>query len=94
MTNEKCNTTFLLKIESLFGAYLALKGNLWINSGLKKSLSIRDQFELKFIRLKYPNKKSPHKIQTIRKFFVNNIKKSKQFYFKKTKWKEIKKIIS
>ena len=58
MTNEKCNTTFLLKIESLFGAYLALKGNLWITSGLKKSLSIRDQFELKFIRLKYPNKKA------------------------------------
>ena len=57
MKNEKCNITFLLTIESFFGTYPTLKGNPWITSGLQNSLSIRDQFELKFIKLKYPNKK-------------------------------------
>ena len=55
--------------------------------------------------MKDPCKKgSPYKIQEIQKYFINTIKKSKQFYFTrffqenikdlKNMWREIKKIIS
>ena len=83
--------------------YLTL--NLWLTLGLQISISIKNQFLSKIIKLKDPCKKgSPYKIQVIQKLFINTIKKSEQFYFTrffqenvkdiKNMWERIKKIIS
>ena len=83
---EKSYKTFLEKFESLFDNYaplkklsknkLKLKDKPWITPGLPKSISIKNQFLPKFIKLKDPNKKgSPYKIQAIKKSFINTIKK-------------------
>ena len=84
---------------------LKFKDKPLITPGLQKSISIKNQFLPKFIKLKDPCKKeSPDKIQAIDKSFINTIKKSKQFHFTrffqenvkdpKNMWKGIKKIIS
>ena len=83
---EKSYKTFLEKFESLLDTYAPLKkisknkfkfkGKPWITPGLQKSLSIKNQFLSKFIKLKDPCKKrSPYKIQAIQKSFINTIKK-------------------
>ena len=83
---EKSYKTFLEKFESLLDTYaplkklskneLKFKDKPWITHGLQKSISIKNQFLSKFIKLKDPNKKgSPYKIQAIQKSFINSIKK-------------------
>ena len=64
---EKSYKTFLEKFESLLDTYaplkklskdkLKFKDKPWITPGLQKSLSIKNQFLSKFIKLKDPNKK-------------------------------------
>ena len=83
---EKSYKTFLEKFESLLDTYAPLKkvsknkikfkNKPWISPGLQKSISIKNQFLSKFIKLKDPCKKgSPYKIQAIQKSFINTIKK-------------------
>ena len=55
---------------------LKFKDKPWINPGLQKSISIKNQFQSRCVKLKDPCKKgSPHKIQEIQKYFINTIKK-------------------
>ena len=68
LTNtEKSYKTFLEKFESLLETYAPLKkisenklkfrDKPWINTGLQKFISIKNQFLSKFIKLKDPCKK-------------------------------------
>ena len=83
---EKSYKTFLEKFESLLDTYAPLKkvsknkikfkNKPWISPGLQKSISIKNQFLSKFIKLKDPCKKgNPYKIQAIQKSYINTIKK-------------------
>ena len=66
-TTEKSYKTFFEKFESLPDTYAPLKklsknklkfnDKPWITPGLQKSISIKNQFLSKFIKLKDPNKK-------------------------------------
>ena len=113
---ENSYKTFLEKFESLLDNYgplkktsknkLKLKDNPWITPGLQKSISIKNQFLSKFIKLKDPCKKMEAHIRY--KQYINLsstlLKKSKQFYFTrffqenikdlKNMWRGTKKIIS
>ena len=83
---EKSYKTFLEKFESLLDTYAPLKkvsknkikfkNKPWISPGLQKSISIKNQFLSKFIKLKDPCKKgNPYKMQAIQKSYINTIKK-------------------
>ena len=75
---EKCYKPSLEKFESLLDTFVSLKKIIkvtfkdkpWITPGLETSISIKNQFLSKFIKLKDPCKKgSPHKIYSIQKRF-------------------------
>ena len=80
---------------------LKFKDKSWITSGLQKSVSIKNHYLSKFIRVNKSNKGSPNEIKRIQKSFIDSVKKSKQFYVKgffqqnfedlKNIWKGIKK---
>ena len=84
---EKSYKTFFEQFQSLLETYaplkkfsknkLKFKDKPWITPGLPKSVSIKNQFLSKFIKLKDPCKKTGtlHKIQAIQKSFINSIKK-------------------
>ena len=113
---EKSYKTFLEKFESLLDTYaplkklsknkLKFKDKPWITPVLQKSISIKNQFLSKFIKLKDPNKKEEAHIRykQYRNLLSTLIKKSKQFYFTrffqenikdlKNMWRGIKKIKS
>ena len=55
---------------------LKFKNKPWMTPGLQNSISTKNQFLSKFIKLKDPCKKgSPHKIQAVQKSFINTIRK-------------------
>ena len=66
---------------------LKFKDKPWITPGFQKSISVKNQFLSKFIKLKDTCKKSPHKVKAIHKIFINTIKKKNNFslpdFFKK-----------
>ena len=78
----KCYKTSLEKFESLLDTFVSLKKIIkvtfkdkpWITPGLETSISIKNQFLSKCIKLKDPCRKgSPHKIQAIQKPFINTV---------------------